>query len=177
MSICPDSRTQNYPEPNPSCVYCLDEGLVDVHQQPHPGSDGMGQAPCPFCARGFRVEFAIGVKRKRNHDGKLGAVEDDWWPNPAGGPWGKDGYWQGRDTTAIKPRDPVAKVNGRPDWVIRWTRARKNGDPRLFPEMLCGLEDPPTAEITDKHVFVQPEEYLHGHAASDTLLSELLATV
>ena len=90
---------------------------------------------------------------------------------------GKDGYWQGRDTDWLQPRDPVVKAGSRPDWVVRWTRARQVGDPRLFPEQLCGLEDPPGEPLNDKHVYVQPGEYLHGADASDTLLADLLATV
>lgn len=177
MSLCPPSRIQNYPDPEPSCRYCLDDGMVDVPTPKHPGGDGRAQAPCPHCARGFRIEFAIGVKRKRNYSGQVGAVEDDWWPNPQGGPWGKDGYWQGRDITGVQMREPVTEVKGRPDWVVRWTRARIAGDPRLFPEQLSALEEPPGEPLTDRNVYVQPDEYLHAADREEEYLRTLLASV
>lgn len=45
--------------------------------------------PCPFCERGFRVEFGVGSR----HDGTE-------YTNPDGGPWGADGFWQGREVPA-----------------------------------------------------------------------------
>lgn len=45
--------------------------------------------PCPRCERGYRLEFGLG----RNADGSE-------YTNPKGGPWGKDGFWRGRDVPA-----------------------------------------------------------------------------
>ena len=84
----------------PVCARCDNTGLIEQPIPAWPGSEGTGQAPCPNCALGFRIEFGIGAKR----DGRGEKVVDWWWPNPRGGPWGRDGYWQGRDSQGV-PRD------------------------------------------------------------------------
>lgn len=86
-------RTQNY-STAAHCGYCLNVGLVITgrYRSPapeHPLHDGYG--PCPFCERGFRLEFGLG----RTTDGR--ELQAD---NP---PWGKDGFWQGEVESAPLP--------------------------------------------------------------------------
>jgi len=57
------------------CVACENDAWVEV--------DG-GEAPCPCCERGFRLEFGIGLKNGAEYE------------RPEGGPWGKRGYWADR---------------------------------------------------------------------------------
>lgn len=59
-----------------SCRTCGDEAMVVVDD---------GAVPCPFCERGFGLEFGIG----RDANG----VE---YERTDGGPWGKSGFWRGR---------------------------------------------------------------------------------
>lgn len=59
------------------CATCANDAMVFVDD---------GTAPCPFCERGFRLEFGIG---RDLHGGE--------YERPDGGPWGKDGYWSGRE--------------------------------------------------------------------------------
>lgn len=57
----------------------------------------------------------------------------------------------------------------KPDWVLRWERARAAGDLRVFPEQMVGLAwlakadgpayAPPDAPLSDSSVFVQAHEY------------------
>lgn len=70
------------------CPYCEDHGFVEVKTDPWPGADGTAQAPCPHCEKGFRAEFS--------------------------GAWGRDGYWQGRDHSFVKPAPARGKPVGMP---------------------------------------------------------------
>lgn len=110
MLTLPDDRIPNWPKSSVVvCSNCQDEGQIIVSYRlpaavtrigkrtvprptdraPHDKHEEMG--PCPYCAMGFRIEFGIGVKTNSH-----GEPIDQWWPNPRGGPWGTDGYWQGR---------------------------------------------------------------------------------
>lgn len=68
----------------------------------------------------------------------------------------------------VKPEKPE-----RPEWVIRWERARACGDWRAFPEQMSGMDamarttpenfsaySAPNAPIFDREYWVQPDEYL-----------------
>jgi hypothetical protein len=66
-------------------------------------------------------------------------------------------------------------VQAKPDWILRWERARAAGDLRPFPEQAEVLhafarrspEDykaysPPGVPITDGEFWIQDDEYLDG---------------
>lgn len=72
------------------CAHCGDEGVVIVGTETRRGIEYEQAGPCPFCARGFRLEFGIGAKKAA--DGTLVEYE-----KPDGGPWGRAGFWRGRD--------------------------------------------------------------------------------
>ena len=62
------------------CATCRDDAIVTVGSERRAAGadrayfvDVLG--PCPNCERGLRLEF----------------------PNDGAGPWGKDGYWRGRE--------------------------------------------------------------------------------
>lgn len=79
------------------CWYCDDTGWVVVQTRPaqrfalngriHEPAEGAcyeEMAPCPFCERGYGLEFP--------------AADANVKP-----PWGIDGFWQGRDIPEIEP--------------------------------------------------------------------------
>jgi hypothetical protein len=72
-------RIQNFTAKT-RCPSCDDEAVVLVTE---------GAAPCPFCERGFRLEFGLGVKNGEEYE------------NPEGGPWGKAGFWRGRSPAEL----------------------------------------------------------------------------
>src|SRR6266542_2243681 len=91
-----EARTQNVSAKN-SCRWCGDEGMAPVQVRPAhehlrcgkhvfaaPANSGYEEfAPCPYCEKGFAVEFPTA-------NPKSGRPTD-------AGPWGKDGYWRGRE--------------------------------------------------------------------------------
>lgn len=116
------ARVANYTG-SETCRRCLDDAriVVSVRREPvyrytRKGSvvscwtlaDAREQAgwaeteemgPCPLCERGFRLEFGIG----RNKDGSE-------YENPRGGPWGRDGYWRGREAPSdVETATPVPR--------------------------------------------------------------------
>lgn len=102
--MLPDGRIKNW-RAHGHCKRCENEGLIEGGSSTllisRPGRAPMtytyeGQAPCPSCAKGYRIEFAISVKRNRE-----GVVLDEWYADPAGGPWGKDGFWRGRGIAEV----------------------------------------------------------------------------
>lgn len=168
----PEDRTPNWSEDS-LCDWCLNTALVTVSGEVHEGGDGTAQAPCPYCERGWRVEYAIGV-RKDSRD----KVVDSEHGNPRGGPWGLDGYWRGRTSAIELPRR--VESYEKPAWIDRWRRARLAHDFRPFPEQLSALDEPPQKPIDEREAWVQPDEYLEDAAAPvslDPLLGELLASL
>lgn len=89
MADVPSDLVPNWPWGGPSCTHCGDDGQVLVATRP-PGFEEM--APCPHCVKGYRIEFGFGVKKNQREE-----VIDAWHQNPGGGPWGRDGFWRGRD--------------------------------------------------------------------------------
>lgn len=73
------------------CPHCQDDAQLVVGTDSFYGHEV--NAPCPFCERGYRLEFGLGAEKVRKPDGST-----EWKPytNPRP-PWGKDGYWQGRE--------------------------------------------------------------------------------
>lgn len=53
-----------------------------------------------------------------------------------------------------------------PQWALQWARARSNDDMRLLPEQALALREmgweTPDEPLTDRSVWVQPDEYLEG---------------
>lgn len=114
---------------NDRCCYCLDTGLVTVAlRDPTPatinragkpvqmmtaleraqaaGASEAGlryeeEGPCPMCQIGYRVEFPAPSERV---------------PDPGPGPWGRDGYWRGRDVFDVTPLEsPSSKPLPKPE--------------------------------------------------------------
>lgn len=71
------------------------------------------------------------------------------------------------DTSLRRPERP----SGRPGWIVRWSRARANGDWRHFPEQCeyVGAPEP----FTDRAVWVQDTEYLEGEESVLDAIVEL----
>ncbi len=71
-----ETRTQNLTG-GARCRRCNNDALVAVGRSKF-GDGGLDEyGPCPECEMGFRVEFPSTPKKT--------------------GPWGPDGYWQGRN--------------------------------------------------------------------------------
>lgn len=94
-------RTQNVSQ-DEHCRYCCGTGVKSGMGWVFVGWSGVGTeqlAPCPFCEAGFAVEFPEGGK----------------------GPWGADGFWQGRSTAGVEPtcECDVERVPGTPEQIER----------------------------------------------------------
>lgn len=87
-----EARTQNRSR-DERCRYCRDTGQVVAATrpaspalvrgkliQPAGGAEFEEMGPCPFCETGFYLEF----------------------PKAGEGPWGRDGYWQGRPGSDLR---------------------------------------------------------------------------
>lgn len=68
-----------------TCRYCRDTGLVPVTAADGVYGDAYG--PCPRCETGQLLEFP--------------PVDGKGRQKP--GPWGKPGFWQGRDSSWLEP--------------------------------------------------------------------------
>lgn len=64
----------------------------------------------------------------------------------------------------------------RPEWTLRWARARAVDDGRPFPEQAHAMREQetpvPDTMISDRDAWVQPDEYLDGDVPT---LAELMA--
>lgn len=80
-------RLRNYTG-SEDCRACSDSALVVAEHRPGGSPNKPVQieiyGPCPFCERGFRLEFGLGKDR---NGGELTGP----------GVWGEDGYWKGRE--------------------------------------------------------------------------------
>ncbi len=166
----PVGRILNWPkEMTGHCHYCGDDGLF-VYRLRKPGPTfvrSKGQTiqidppegeyygemvPCPFCVKGFRIEFSVSVKRNSRNE-----VEDEWYVNPRGGAWGKAGYWQDRELPA-RTEPPPQGDTSIPEWVHVWWWARRYRTPpeqRLFPQ-----EDREIASESGRPGWLSVAEYL-----------------
>jgi hypothetical protein len=108
--MIPEGRILNWTNRALTCPRCHNDGTIYVSsstvvvQRPKEETSEYvydADGPCPTCEKGYRIEFALSVKRNQN-----GVVIDDAYPNPAGGPWGRDGFWRGR-----RPEDVLDTAN------------------------------------------------------------------
>ena len=133
------------------CRWCGDDGQVVVAKRaiswngvsPKPRGTVEEQGPCPYCLRGLEIEFPT------DKDGV-----------PQTGQWGKDGFWRGRQTDSLIPKyKGDLKFVPAPPWVVRWMKARAEGDKRSFPEQADILDERPAEPFSDPKVWVQETEY------------------
>lgn len=110
-----------------NCPHCVDYLVVYMIQQPPYGEE---MAPCPYCERGYRLEFGYGKSR----DGK-----EFRSANP---PWGAEGFWRGREVP-VPPESRLGYLGQRqpiPEWVHVWAWLRRRGDQRALPQQLPGYQ-------------------------------------
>jgi hypothetical protein len=73
-----------------SCPYCDDDGLIGVG---YSKAGTLQAAPCPRCRKGYQVEFAVGIHKRRT--GNRTVYEEAMGDMPR--PWKPHGFWEGKN--------------------------------------------------------------------------------